>query len=610
MRLAFRSFNAALPAPRFCGKGIIDLMSEPTSSSQHAAWPRRFSQFTFFLLVSVPFLVPWHTSPIPTFYSEWAALALGLVASLVLVTARSLPITGATLLGLFLAGLSGLQIVLGQTALPQIASIYALYLLWAAILASASRHWADSIGHAQAVGVLAKGILLGSMLAALLSLLQPWLATFGWTGFAAGQGGPLGQANHFTSHLWLGLVAVLYLRMSLRLLPTAFWMAVVVLTFTAAVAGQRSSFLYAVALVAIAFWSPHQMTSSEAPNPRRLALGIGLVFLFMQPLATLVPDWYSDGSKPPAALRAVQQVGGPSIRLQLWRVGWAGIASAPLLGNGIGSYPGLALAHADTIPPEANPGPAESAHNLPIDLAVEYGIPVAVLVLLAAGWWLQSLRHGLQDATTLWAIGTMAILGLHSLIEYPLMHAYFLGLLAVVAGVFGSAWRLGRRLAPVALTIGLVLWGGVMLAEVRRDYRWLETALALGEQPATLSLAQANLLRISSSSLMSPWVNTTACVSIDPLAVSLHDGLAVCSVAMHFAPTVETGINASILHWRYGNPLKAQKIFENLEVASKQYGSQVFKDSLLAALKRTEDSPNKKGPEFRAFLRNMKYEIN
>jgi hypothetical protein len=94
------------------------------------------------LLFSVPFLLPWHTTPIPSFYSEWWAVCLGLAASLVLVGARSLPLPGFTLLALGLAAIISLQTMLGRNALPQLASLYGLYLLWAALLASASSYLA------------------------------------------------------------------------------------------------------------------------------------------------------------------------------------------------------------------------------------------------------------------------------------------------------------------------------------------------------------------------------------------------------------------------------------------------------------------------------------
>ena len=541
----------------------------------------RLGPLALALLVSVPFLLPWHTTPIPSFYTEWWAAVLGLVASLALVGARSLPLPGAALLALTLAAIVLLQTLLGRTALPQLGALSGLYLLWAALLACTGNFLAAQIGQARLARILALAILLGSLLAALLSLLQPWLLPLGWKGFAARHGGPLGQTNQFTNYLWLGLASALYLRVTAALSRRAFWTIATLLTLTAVLVGQRSAFLYAAALIGVAVWQARNAASDYRAEARRLAVGMGLLFVLMQPLVMLFPTWGDGGgdAKPPPALRAAQMADQPSVRLQLWRVGWEGIAAAPVFGNGVGSYPGLALTHADTIPAAANPGPAESAHNLLIDLSVEFGVPVALLVLFAAAHWLWRLRQNLSPEAA-WATAVMVILCLHSLIEYPLWHTYFLGLLAIVAGAFGNARHVGRRLTPVALAIGLLVWGSLALVELKRDYQLLETSLVLGKQPATLSLAQFALLRIPRTSLLSPWVNTTACVSLDPLRVPLQDGLAVCRIAMVFAPTIESGVNAAVLQWRAGDVDGARTFLRRLKRAT-QYNPKGV-DTLLA----------------------------
>lgn len=546
------------------------------------------------LLVSVPYLLPWHTTPIPAFYSEWWALALGLAAGLALLAARSLPLTGATLLGLALAGIAWLQAISGLATLPQLASLYGLYLLWAALLASTSRFLADRIGQAGLFRLLAWAILIGAVMAALLSLLQPWLASFGWPGYPVHQGGPIGQVNHLTSYIWIGLASGLYLHAAKKLSRHGFWAAAILLTLVVVMAGQRSSFLYAAVLIGIALWQARQTGATVALDMRRLALNLGLLFIVMHPVAMMMPRWGGMESVPPPAMRTAQQLEGPSVRLQLWRVGLEGIAAAPLLGNGVGAYPGLALTHAETISIGENPGPTESAHNVLIDLGVEFGLPVALLVMLAALYWLWRVMQSGVSAESGWAISVFAILGLHALIEYPLSYAYFLGLLAVVAGAFGRHRQVGQRLTPVALTLGLVIWGGLALAEVKRDYRLLEFALGAGKQPERLAQAQTALMRIPPSSLLSPWVATTACASLDPLKVSIGDGLAVCRIAMKFAPTVESGVNTVVLQWREGDVDGARVALHRLRLATAfqpggadaRLAGLAFRDERLAVLRR------------------------
>ncbi|MCX7145993.1 MAG: Wzy polymerase domain-containing protein [Sulfuritalea sp.] len=534
------------------------------------------------LLVSLPFLLPEHTSPIPSFNAEWTAAVLGLVASLTLIGAPRLPVPGAAMLALALAATVVVQAALGLAPVPQLAVLFGLYLLWAALLACTGRHLAESWGQARLARVLATALLAGSVLAALASLFQPWLAGLGWTGFSPRAGGPVGQLNHLSSYLWLGLTSALYLRSTDALSKPLFWSTAILLTLTAVLVGQRSSFIYALALTCIAVWQGRGVLVGRLAESRRRALGVGLLFLLLQPLPHVLPSVYESGTQPAPALRAVQQIAGPSIRLQLMRVSVEGIKSAPWLGSGIGSFPGMALAYSEKIPPEDNPGSAEHAHNLLLDIGAELGLPAALLALLGAGLWLWRLPQRATPADAAWACGVVAILGLHSMIEYPLWHSYFLGLLALVAGAFGVSRPIGRRLTSVVLVVAVVAWGGLSLMELRRDYWLLESALALGKQPATLAPAQAALLRIPQTSLLSPWVSTTACVSLDPLEVPLNDGLAVCRVAMGFAPTIESGVNMVVLLWRSGDTLGARKLLRGLRQVSRDNPGGI--DALLTLL--------------------------
>ena len=68
----------------------------------------------------------------------------------------------------------------------------------------------------------------------------------------------------------------------------------------------------------------------------------------------------------------------------------------------------------------------DNAHNLPLHLAVELGVPVAVLICGGMTWWAwrrQPWREA--DATRQMAWGVLAVIGLHSLLEYPLWYGPF-----------------------------------------------------------------------------------------------------------------------------------------------------------------------------------------
>ncbi len=120
-------------------------------------------------------------------------------------------------------------------------------------------------------------------------------------------------------------------------------------------------------------------------------------------------------------------------RLTLWSNVIHLIGLKPWLGWGWGE---LDFAHFITLYPSAAGGleaPAarfceilDNAHNLPLHLAVELGIPLAVAFCGTVLWLIWRGRPWReQDAARQMAWGVLAVIGLHSLLEYPLWYGPF-----------------------------------------------------------------------------------------------------------------------------------------------------------------------------------------
>jgi hypothetical protein len=100
------------------------------------------------------------------------------------------------------------------------------------------------------------------------------------------------------------------------------------------------------------------------------------------------------------------------------------IAQKPWTGWGWGE---LDYAHFITL----YPGPRfcdilDNAHNLPLHIAVELGLPAALIACLSVIgliWWGKPLVE--SDANRKIAWGVLAVIGLHSLLEYPLWYGPF-----------------------------------------------------------------------------------------------------------------------------------------------------------------------------------------
>ncbi len=112
-----------------------------------------------------------------------------------------------------------------------------------------------------------------------------------------------------------------------------------------------------------------------------------------------------------------------SLRLALWRDVLEIVAPQPWFGVGWGQ-----LNFAWTLTPlSARAGDVfDHAHTLPLHLAAELGVPLAMLVIGALGLMLWRARTALRtsDGSTVGLL--LATILLHSLFEYPLWFSYFL----------------------------------------------------------------------------------------------------------------------------------------------------------------------------------------
>ncbi|MDO9205116.1 hypothetical protein, partial [Methylotenera sp.] len=85
------------------------------------------------LMFLLPFIVVYHHLPIPSFYAEWIAAALGLLAMLSLLkgsTWQTIHIPQVSLIFLGLAAILGMQWMLGMLQSHQYALLVLSYLVW------------------------------------------------------------------------------------------------------------------------------------------------------------------------------------------------------------------------------------------------------------------------------------------------------------------------------------------------------------------------------------------------------------------------------------------------------------------------------------------------
>lgn len=258
--------------------------------------------------------------------------------------------------------------------------------------------------------------------------LSPWVNYVG-----AGESyGNLRQRNQQATLLAIGFCALLWwqARQVNATQATALallwrWIlgvALLLLASADAATGSRTGMLQLVVLLALGLvW-------------RRGRLMLFLSLLAYAVAAVALPHLADLDPMHSGILGRVGEASSPcSSRLVLWSNVLHLIAQKPWLGWGWGE---LSYAHFMTLyPGDRFCEILGNAHNLPLHLAVELGIPVAVLVcaaLLGLVWRGKPWRE--QDPTRQMAWSVLAVIGVHSLLEYPLWYAPFQ--LAVVLAVW------------------------------------------------------------------------------------------------------------------------------------------------------------------------------
>jgi O-antigen ligase len=326
--------------------------------------------------------------------------------------------------------------------------------------------------------VAASAWLAAALLSSLLGLLQYFGATavFGPWVNSTGLGeafANLRQRNQFATLTNIGLAALLWWASQRQAMPvvsaevphpapfnwrpTATLAAAVLLAMGNAASSSRTGLLQLVMLLVMAWiWRKGGSDRQQAAVRRVLLAAVLAYAVAAVALPILV------GLDPNAVGILARLHAGDSAcasRLTLWSNVLHLIAQKPWFGWGWGE---LDYAHFITL----YPGPRfcdilDNAHNLPLHLAVELGVPLALLICGGGAWlawrakpWLES------DATRQMAWAVLAVILLHSLLEYPLWYGPFqmafglsLWLLWRSPGRVSEKYGRFKLLAPVLSTL-------------------------------------------------------------------------------------------------------------------------------------------------------------
>ncbi|MBA3031790.1 MAG: O-antigen ligase C-terminal domain-containing protein [Gammaproteobacteria bacterium] len=497
------------------------------------------------LMASGPFLWPFHSQPIPSFWSEWWAGALGLAAAFVLLIggSRNLPLPALLGIPAVLLLVLLLQFMLGRLAFAQIGLLHTTYLLWAGLLLILGRHLAATVGLPRLAAVLACAFALGALAGAAIAIAQwfgitagvPWI----FPHLGGGVYANLGQANHHAHYSWLGIASLFYLRGRGWLSRPLLWLIVLPIALGSVLGGSRSVLLYPIIiLVAIILAKRRAPNGTVAP-----LLADALLLLPAVVVLSFLGSWLPPGGAAVTSVeRLYQSVDGSSVRLAVARAAWSAFLDHPWLGQGVGNY-AWASFMAAAGPTGAEPlQVAENAHNFILHGIAEFGILATGVVVLLLGMWARRFFQLNWELEQFWCAAVLGIGAAHALLEYPLWYAYFLGPAALLLGASdtGKTIILSGRRTLIYLSLA-TLGGASILAGLRADYAAIERVsyqplAAHADRERAWRISMDQLTRLHRESLLAPWALMALTNLSEPSRLMAQERATLCERGIRFSP--------------------------------------------------------------------------
>jgi O-antigen ligase len=498
-------------------------------TTEHATSPQsaKMALGLLCLMVCLPFAFTPFTALIHSFYSEWVAIVLGLCALGCVLSARYWTpylVPRIALLPLGLAAYLLLQAAFNSDVAAGHAGMAVGYLVWAAFLMALAHAIRKEVGLETLADVLAWSLLIGGL----------WNCAAEWVNRSVGLTpglGAIGQSNNYADYLALASASLLYLYARNKVPGIVALVPGAVLAAGLTASPSRSVWLYVTAVTVLGW--VRDLGAKDATQPRRLAIGC-TVFLGLYLICQISAPWlasYGLWQSPTSSGQMLAEVHGASPRLHIWTAAWRMFSESPWFGTGWGQFDWeyflLGQRHPDLV------FRVEHAHNLLIHLLAELG---SVPVLLAVGGAILWLNGSVKEAFTLtrwWILALLTVLGIHSMLEYPLWYAHFLGICAVLLGMGETRtlrWNAGG-VGRVALA-GIIASGFAIGANTLIYYRTLED---MSRMSPALALEAAREIQLKSP-LIAPYARLSEAHFLALDEVDLEQKLMLNGTAMHFFP--------------------------------------------------------------------------
>ncbi|KVU78060.1 polymerase [Burkholderia ubonensis] len=468
--------------------------------------PSSFSRSLPLVALAVALIVPYaitnHTYPIPTFYSEFSALALYLLlgASVILLVRTSRPATPFAAPAAFAAPLGFAAVLVAQAALmplrvPSMNWLAVGYLGAALVAMQAGYVLAREQLAEAAARIIAGALLIGGVFAVfcqvvqlfrLESVLSPFVVVYN-IAVERRPYGNMAQANHLATYIAFALAGALYLVQTRRLAVWAWLMLSVVLSGGLALTVSRGPWLQVAVMVVAGFWMARVESRGKPGTPANVRARAWLMPVLLAAVFVAVngavrwANLHYHLNLAVSAAERMRDAGQIAPRLALWKYGLAMFREHPLLGVGWGEFPSHQFALARAL---GGVEIANNSHDIFIDLLAKSGLlGLGVLVVTLVLWFVRALRAP-QTSTRVFGFALVGVLLMHALVEYPQQYMFFLLPVMFVIGLLeAKPLRIVPGRAAFAL-FALLTFGGLLAAlPVLRDYQRAEV-LYYGTDPA------------------------------------------------------------------------------------------------------------------------------
>lgn len=438
----------------------------------------------------LPLLNYFRDPPIGDFFGEWSSAAVMALGALFMVRSlpRKLAVSGALLLlPALLATLIVLQALFGRYVYVTDAFLYVCYLGMFVLVVLLGQHFrsdglaaevTNRMAWAAVIVALVNVVAQAAQLGRWDVQLQPWVVSLPNESVCVLYGNT-GQANQTSAIAWLAVLGTLYLVHEGRLRGSLALLLLALLMTSSAATASRMAWLF-LALTVAGILSLRSRWAEKGWLRPVMALAMVAGFAVITGATGALIGSIDPSCKTSVARLAQGQETGIAARLDYLSQAVVVWLHNPWIGSGAASLNGMAYRLiAETRPQRID----QYAHNIFAQILGEFGIVGALGLLFVAGAcaiavWKNRKELGAADAVL---VGWLGIIGIHSLLEYPLWYVHFLMFFGLALGLLiRPEWRPFSLDVPVRLAVGILSVAALVVSGfLFNDYRNLDRLMFL-----------------------------------------------------------------------------------------------------------------------------------